>query len=55
MHFCYKGTKKFKVPILGPQLGIPAEQADLKVCVARCMKAYLDRTAGTGFAHHDRV
>ena len=55
MHFRYKGTKNLKVPILGPQLGIPAEQADPKVCVARCMKAYLDRTAGTGFAHQDRV
>ena len=41
MHFRYKGTKNLKVPILGPQLGIPAEQADPKVCVARCMKAYL--------------
>ena len=55
MHFRYKGTKNLKVPILGPQLGIPAEQADPKVCVARCMKAYLDRTAGTDFAHQDRV
>ena len=55
MLFRYKGTKNLKVPILGPQLGIPADQADPKVCVARCMKAYLDRTAGTGFAHQDRV
>ena len=53
MLFRYKGTKNLKVPILGPQLGIPAEQADPKVCVARCMKAYLDRTAG--FDHQDRV
>ena len=55
MHFRYKGTKNLKVPILGPQLGIPASQADPKVCVARCMKAYLHCTAATGFAHHDRV
>ena len=55
MHFRYKGTKNLKVPILGPQLGIPASQADPKMCVARCMKAYLDRTARTGFAHQDRV
>ena len=45
VHFRYKGTKNLKVPILGPQLGIPADQADPKVCVARCMKAYLDPTA----------
>ena len=45
MLFCYKGTKNLKVPILGPQLGIPVNQADPKVCVARCMKAYLDRSA----------
>ena len=55
MHFRSKGTKNLKVPILGPQLGIPAEQADPKMSVARCMKAYLHCTAGTGFAHHDRV
>ena len=53
MHFRYKGTKNLKVPILGPQLGIPAEQADPNVCVARCMHAYLNRTAG--FDHQDRV
>ena len=45
MLFCYKGTKNLRVPILGPQLGIPADQVDPKVCVARCMKAYLDRSA----------
>ena len=55
MHFRYKGTKNLKASILGPQLGIPTSQADPKVCVAHCMKAYLDRTAGTGFAHKDRV
>ena len=57
MHFRYKGTKNLQVPILGPQLGIPAEQADPKVCVARCMKAYLDRTADfdPDFDHQDRV
>ena len=53
MHFRYKGTKNLKVPILGPQLGIPAEQADPNVCVARCMHAYLNRTAD--FDHQDRV
>ena len=51
MHFRYKGTKNLKVPILGPQLGIPASQADPKVCVARCMKAYLDRTADLDRQH----
>ena len=53
MHFCYKGTKNLKVPILGPQLGSPIYDADPKVCVARCKKSYLDRTAH--FDHHDRV
>ena len=53
MTFCYKGTKSLRLPILGPQLGIPASQADPKVCVARCMKAYLDRTKD--FDHQDRV
>ena len=53
MLFRYKGTKNLKVPILGPQLAIPAYQADPKVCVARCMKAYLDRSAD--FDHQDRV
>ena len=55
MHFRYQGTKNLKVPILGPQLGIPASQADPKVCVARCMKAYLDRTSEPVFAQQDRV
>ena len=53
MLFRYKGTKNLKVPILGPQLAIPAYQADPKVCVARCIKAYLDRSAD--FDHQDRV
>ena len=53
MHFRYKGTKNLKVPILGPQLGIPAEQADPKVCVHCCMKAYLDNSAHLD--HQDRV
>ena len=51
MLFRYKGTKNLKAPILGPQLGTPAKQADPKVCVVRCMKAYLDRTADCD--HHD--
>ena len=53
MLFCYNSTKNLRLPILGPWLGIPEDQTDPKICVARCMKAYLDRTAHGD--HQDRV
>ena len=53
MLFVYKGTKGLRLPILGPQLGVSANSVAPKICVARTMRAYLERTKH--FNHNDRV
>ena len=53
MLFVYKGTKSLRLPILSPQLGVSANSVAPKICVARTMKAYLDRTKH--YKHNDRV
>jgi hypothetical protein len=53
MLFVYKGTKGLRLPILGPQLGVSANSVAPKICVARTMRAYLERTKH--LQHNDRV
>ena len=53
MLFVYKGTKSMRLPILGPQLGVSANQVAPKIDVDRTMKAYLARTEH--YNHNDRV